>query len=243
MKKSSRLGKVNLARALSKAGYCSRSQAIKHILAGKVSVNGKIIKDPSYRCVPETDQFAIDGETAVRPESIYVALNKPKGYVTTRSDEKDRKTVYDLLKAVEEWVFPVGRLDMDSTGLLIFTNNSKFGNELTSPDSHLPKTYSVRLDKTLDENDRKSLEMGGKIHGESYAPASIMKADAAGELRVTITEGKNRQIRKMFEYFGYHVVGLHRMQIGKFKIGKLKEGEWKYLEKNELRLLMESDED
>ncbi len=140
---------VSLARALSKLGVLSRSQAEQAIIDKRVSVNGKIIINPSLRCSMDDDRIEIDGKPVRQTSFVYIVMNKPVGIVTTRSDERGRKTVYDLLGDVGQWIFPVGRLDKDSSGLLLFTNDHRLGERLTNPDSKVPKTYIVTLDKPL----------------------------------------------------------------------------------------------
>ena len=151
---------VSLARALSKLGVLSRSQAEEAVRQRRVSVNGKIITNPSYRCSMDDDRIEIDGKPVRQPAFLYIVMNKPVGVVTTRSDERGRKTVYDLLGDAGQWIFPVGRLDKDSSGLLLFTNDHRLGERLTNPNSKVPKTYIVTLDKPLNENDASVMQKG-----------------------------------------------------------------------------------
>ena len=153
---------VSLERALSKLGYMSRSIARKIIIQGKVSVNSKIITDPSFRVDLKRDKIAIDGETLKQKEKIYIVLNKPKGVITTRKDELNRKTAYDILK-LNTWVAPVGRLDKDTSGLLILTNDNKFADFITNPESKVPKTYIVKLNKKITPEDLIKLQLGMEI--------------------------------------------------------------------------------
>lgn len=231
-------GRVSLARALSKLGYCSRSEAEKLIVGGHVSLNGEKILNPSLRLVPERANLTVDGKRVSRKEHIYVVLNKPRGYVTTRADEKNRKTVYDLLRGMEEWVFPVGRLDKETSGLLLFTNDTQFGEVLTSPDSGLSKVYLVHVDKPLDRSHRTEIEGGMEIDGESLLPASIRYPNQRDQtsFEMTIVEGKNRQVRRMCESLGYKVLDLERTKIGKYRLQNLKQGDWKILTKKEVAL-------
>ena len=143
---------VSLARALSKLGYCSRSQAVDLITGERVTVNGRIIRNAAFRCNPTGDRIVVDGSPLDEKELIYIILNKPAGVVTTRSDELGRRTIYDLLRdniKHMKWVFPVGRLDKDTSGLLLLTNDNRFGDLLTNPGSKIPKTYEVQLNKPL----------------------------------------------------------------------------------------------
>ena len=234
--KSKQRGVVSLARALSKLGYTSRSQAEKLVLEGHVSVNQKIIKNPSLRCSLEKDIIAVDGKKLGSKEFLYIVMNKPVGVVTTRSDERGRPTVYDILGEVGKWVFPVGRLDKDTSGLLLFTNDNQLGERLTSPKSKVPKTYLVQLDKQITNEHLQIIQNGMFLKGEKLLPAQI----AVKENRViemTIFEGKNRQIRRMCEVLGYKVLSLARITIGTYELKNLKPGDWKYLSKKDIEYL------
>jgi 23S rRNA pseudouridine2605 synthase len=168
-------------------------------------------------------------------------MNKPVGYVTTRSDELGRKTVYDLLKGIDEWVFPVGRLDKDTSGLLLFTNDTQLGERLTSPGSKIPKTYKAKLDKPLTAEHREIMERGMMLDDEQLLPAviTIDRHTAEHWIELTIYEGKNRQVRRMCEEFGYTVLELHRVAIGKLKAANLHSGSWRHLTKEEVGMLAE----
>ena len=220
-------------------GYCSRSQAEKLIAAGKVTVGGKKIIDPSFRLTPEREKILVEGNAVARKKYYYIVLNKPAGYVTTRDDERGRKTVYDLLTGIDEWVFPVGRLDKDTSGLLIFTNDTKFGEQLTSPDSKVQKVYRVTLDKPFLPAHKELLEQGMELDGENLLPAAIKIVDGGKNpvIEMTIIEGKNRQVRRMCESLGYAVLSLQRITIGGYRLGNLKEGTWKYMTNEEVEML------
>ncbi|CUS94093.1 pseudouridine synthase [Candidatus Kryptonium thompsonii] len=202
---------VSLERALSKLGYMSRSIARKIIIQGKVSVNSKIITDPSFRVDLKRDKIAIDGETLKQKEKIYIVLNKPKGVITTRKDELNRKTAYDILK-LNTWVAPVGRLDKDTSGLLILTNDNKFADFITNPESKVPKTYIVKLNKKITPEDLIKLQLGMEIEVDNQIyktmPAKVRLIKTNPKtcwVEIEIVEGKNRQIRRMFEKLGYKV--------------------------------------
>ena len=227
---------VSLARALSKLGVLSRSQAEEAVHQRRVRVNGKIIANPSLRCSMDDDRIEIDGKPVRHPAFLYIMMNKPVGIVTTRSDERGRKTVYDFLGDVGQWIFPVGRLDKDSSGLLLFTNDHRLGERLTNPDSKVPKTYIVTLDKPLDEHDASVMRKGMMLDDERLQPAEIGIPDQHS-FEMTIHEGKNRQIRRMCESFGYSVCSLVRIRIGSFEIGNLLPGEIRQLTKKEIALL------
>jgi 23S rRNA pseudouridine2605 synthase len=230
--------KVSLARALSKLGFCSRSEAEVLIAEGRVSVNGKKA-GADFWIVPEKVTITVDGQPIAKKKYIYLLMNKPAGYVTTRSDELGRKTVYDLLKGIDEWVFPVGRLDKDTSGMLLFTNDTQLGEQLTSPDSKVPKTYRIKLNKALLRNHIIEMERGMVLDDERLLPAIIEIEDNASEhwIEMTIFEGKNRQVRRMFEKYEYTVLELHRVRIGKLGIGNLLSGQWRHMTKEEVRML------
>jgi 23S rRNA pseudouridine2605 synthase len=230
--------KVSLARALSKLGYCSRSEAEALIAEGRVLVNGKNAGADLW-VVPEKAAFTVDGEPITKKKYVYILMSKPAGYVTTRNDELGRKTVYNLIQGVDEWIFPVGRLDKDTSGLLLFTNDTQFGEQLTSPGSKVPKTYKVQLDKALLEKHKTEMEGGMMVDGEQLLPAVINTESHAPKhwIEMTIFEGKNRQVRRMCEKYGYKVLELLRIRIGQLGIGSLRPGNWRYLTKEEVRML------
>ena len=218
--------RVTLARALSKYGIASRAEARTLILRGDVSVNGTTVSTPGMWVDPDLDAVTLGGKPLPRIPRVYLAMHKPAGVVTTRADERGRGTVYDLLPEGLPWIFPVGRLDLDSTGLLLFTNDTKFGERVTGPGGKVPKTYSVLLEKMLVGSDAEALR-GGLIltGGVRCRPAEVTLDPAdARRCRVVITEGKNRQIRRMFEMLGNPVVRLHRLAIGSVALGQLQEG-------------------
>ena len=225
--RSTRGGKneISLCRALSKMGAASRAQARVMIEAGEVTVNGAVTRDPDLWVDPRRDKIALAGSHVRARAFIYFALHKPAGVVTTRSDEKGRTTVYALLPAGTPWVFPVGRLDMDSSGLLILTNDTAFGERLTAPASTLPKVYEVRLDRPLEEADAGILRKGMTAAGVRYRAVEAERmGERPREIRLTLTEGKNRQIRKMLAALGYEVQTLHRTSIGPLTLGILPPG-------------------
>lgn len=230
---------ITLVRALSKFGIASRTQATMLIREGKVKVDGKLVRSPVLWIDPRRERIAIAG---VAPRSIkhhYYAFNKPIGVVTTRSDELGRKTVYDALPKDLPWLFPIGRLDKDSSGLLLLANDTRFGNRMTDPKYKVPKTYVVDLDKPLAEDDCGRLHSPMRLRdGTDLQPAKL-KIDPVrnSRLELTITEGKYRQIRRMFQELGYSVVALKRIRIGPIELGNLKEGELRALTDKERQAL------
>lgn len=254
--------RVMLLRALSKLGICSRQLAKRAIHNGRVAVNGKVITSHTHWVNLQHDEIALDEQTVRGAEKlVYLMLNKPAGYVTTRRDNLNRPTVFELLAAGEishtavsrtaSWVFPVGRLDYNSEGLLLFTNDGGLSDALTSPERHVPKVYRVRLDHPPAPADLRRLETGIRILDYVTLPASIEiettardaalnenQTNAAGPwLRITIREGKNRQVRRMFAAIGCEVRQLIRVRFGPLALGGLPVGHWRYLTKPEIMSL------
>lgn len=220
----------NLIRTLSKLGLCSRSQALVHVQAGRVTVNGKVVTDPGYS-VRAHDKILLNGEAARAQAKRYFLFYKPAGCVTTRNDEKGRKTIYDFLGEIGSWVFPVGRLDQDSEGLLVLTNDTAYGNQLTDPAFEVPRTYEVWVNGMLTEEDQHRTARGLEIgQGErsQRTHLKIIRAELpVSHAEVTLTGGKNREVRRMFEALGKPVTRLLRTRFGPFALGKMEPGTWK----------------
>jgi 23S rRNA pseudouridine2605 synthase len=233
-------GQVSLIRALSKLGYASRGMANELVRDRRVAVNGRLVTSPHVWLDLRADRISVDGVPVQRRRAVYLAMYKPRGVVTTRSDERQRSTVYDLLPETDRWIFPVGRLDKESAGLLFFTNDVRFGEVLTSPDRHVPKTYRVQLDRPLTEEHRCVMQEGMLLDDGTTLRRAVVKPhpDGAGTITLTIWEGKNRQIRRMAEALGYVVRDLVRIQIGPVRLGTLREGEVRPLTGREVALLM-----
>ena len=222
---------ITLARALSKLGIASRSQAAELVKLGKVKVDGKTARSPDVWIDLKKERIALDGNLLRSEGKIYLAFNKPVGVVTTRSDELGRKTVYDFLPKDLPWIFPIGRLDKDTSGLLLLTNDTRFGEQVTNPLEKVPKKYEVRLDKPLSQSDIRMLESPMRLDDGTELKPAFVNTVSSDDLRceITIHEGKNRQIKRMFEQLGYEVVTLKRLSIGAIELGNLKEGEHRFL--------------
>jgi 23S rRNA pseudouridine2605 synthase len=234
--------KVGLARALSKLGYCSRSQATALIRAGSVRLNGSVRRDPETPVHLERDRIVVDGKAIRGEQKLYLMMNKPRGLVTTASDEKGRDTIYSILSAVGEsmpWVAPVGRLDKASEGLLLLTNDSEWGARVAAPETHLDKTYHVQIGALADEEFLRALVRGVKTEqGESLRgkQARLLRSgDKNCWLEITLDEGKNRQIRRMLEVLGVEVLRLMRVAIGPLALGDLAKGAHRPLTPKEKR--------
>lgn len=227
---------VSLSRALSKLGVASRSQAPVLVMEGRVAVNGKVVTSPALWVDLRSDKISVDGKAVLKQSFVYLALHKPAGVVTTRSDECGRKTVYDLLPPNRRSLFPVGRLDKETSGLLLFTNDTRFGEMITNPDSKLPKQYKVRLDANLQEEHARIMKTGMTLNdGTALMPAEVsISSSDAESCDIVIREGKNRQIRRMFNTFGYTVLALQRLCIGPVVLGALREGQTRPLTNEEL---------
>jgi 23S rRNA pseudouridine2605 synthase len=218
---------VGLARALSKLGYCSRSQAAKLIRAGRVRLNGAARHDPETPVRLERDRIEVDRDAVTGESRIYLMLNKPRGVVTTASDEKGRQTVYSLLGEKVPWVGPVGRLNKASEGVLLLTNDSEWGARISDPVLHLDKTYHVQAGVLVSESFIHALLIGLPAGGELLR-AKRARVLRSGEkntwLEIVLDEGKNRQIRRMFEHLGIEVLRLIRVAIGPLALGQLAMG-------------------
>ena len=224
------MGQVPLERALSKLGKMSRSQTKRLIEEGRLAVNGRVIKDPAFLLVPETDRITVDGEPVRRAVACTIMLYKPRGIVTTTSDEKGRRTVYDLLPAHYQHLHPVGRLDMASCGLLLMTTDTQLSNFLTDPDNKIPRIYAVSAAGRITSEQVKRLSEGIQDKGQLLKASTITLRKASNKeshLIVGLTEGKNRDIRRMFEALGSEVTALKRIAFGKLKLGTLKPGEFR----------------
>lgn len=242
--------RVGLARALSKLGYCSRSHATQLIRSGHVSLNGKVCRDPEAPVPSSHGRIAVDGKIVEAQNKVYLMMNKPRGVVTTASDEKGRETVYALLngdssKTALPWVAPIGRLDKASEGLLLLTNDSEWGARIAAPETHLDKTYHVQIGIVADDDFIRTLTRGVKVKDENENEEALraMRVQRLREgekncwLEIVLDEGKNRQIRRMMKAMDVEVLQLVRVAIGPLKLGNLAKGEHRLLIPEEKRML------
>ena len=236
-------GQVGLARALSKLGICSRSEGERLIRAGEVRVDGEVIRDPSHRVVPERARLEVGGAPVSAATKVYLALNKPRGVVTTRRDPQGRPTVYDLLPSDLPFVGPVGRLDQASEGLLLLTNDTAWGAHLTAPDSQVDKTYHVQV-AGLHDPSRLARLRAGVVDPETGERLTAKAIDLLREgsrsshwLTIVLDEGKNRQIRRLLAAEGLETTRLIRVAIGPLPLGALTKGTWRHLTPAEVRAL------
>jgi 23S rRNA pseudouridine2605 synthase len=233
--------RVGLARALSKLGFCSRSAAFKLIRAGKVHLNGSIYRNPEHPVDLNKDRLEVETDLVVAKSKQYLMMNKPRGVVTTASDEKDRRTVYALLPREISWVAPVGRLDQASEGLLLFTNDSEWSARVLAPQTHLPKTYHVQIAALAQAELLESIRDGVKTR-EGYVlrvnSVSILRGGKRNTwLEIVLDEGKNRHIRRMLAEFGIEVLRLIRISIGPLSLGNLAKGSCRPLTSREKQSL------
>ena len=224
-KNGSPLKRVGLARAISKLGYCSRSRAAELIAAGRVKSNGAVRRDPETPVHLGKDRIEIDGQPVASSSKIYLALNKPRGVVTTASDEKERETVYSLLPDNLPWLAPVGRLDKASEGLLLLTNDSAWAARITAPETHLDKTYHVQISAIADEPLLQKLRIGFRTSDGEFLRVKSVRILRSGErnswLEIVLDEGKNRHIRRMLNALKIEALRLVRVAIGPLALGDL----------------------
>lgn len=234
--------KVRIQKIIADSGLCSRRKAEELIEKGAVKVNGHPCK-LGDKALPGKDIISVNGENIVvekRKRLYYIMLNKPRGYVTTTSDELGRKNVTELLHGVPERVYPIGRLDKDSEGLLLFTNDGNFANDIMHPSRHISKTYRVTVRPDITEDQLVKLSSGVEIDGRKTKECSVVvlnKEPGRVVLQMTIFEGRNRQIRKMCEAVGLEVARLKRTSIGPLKLGMLKPSTYRELKPDELRAI------
>ena len=229
-----------LERVFSKAGLGSRTDARSWIGARRVRVNGKIVENPDHWVDLAKDTVTLDGEPLRAPSKTYILLYKPTGYLTTWRDPEGRPTVYDLASDAGTWLSPVGRLDLDSSGLLILTNDTDFAERVSNPNHALPKTYLVKASTLLSQEQLDRLRRGPVLNDGPTRPAIVTRIRDSAKysfLEIVITEGRNRQVRRMIEAIGSKVLKLVRLAIGPVRIGELPIGKWRRLSGEEMRAL------
>ena len=225
---------------LSKAGLGSRVDARRWIHDGRVKVNGTLVRNPDHWIDIERDCVRVDGRPLVARERLYLLLYKPTGYITSYKDPQGRPTVYDLIADVGTFVSPVGRLDLDTSGLLLMTNDNQFAERVTNPDSHLPKTYLVKASTRLTDRQLQQLAAGIELTDGPTRPAKVSRvrdSEKYTHFEITLTEGRNRQVRRMVEALDARVLKLVRVRIGPIAIGTLPIGKWRHLTANEINAL------
>jgi len=231
-----------LARVMSKRGLCSRSQAEAAIRAGRVTLDGRVVRDPQTPTAADAS-IAIDDVAVVPVERRYLMLNKPRGTVTTANDERGRDTVYALFAdAGLPWIAPVGRLDKASEGLLLFSNDSEWAARISAPESQLEKTYHVQVDRLPDADLLARIQAGVRDDGEWLAARSVMelrRGEKNAWLEIVLDEGRNRQIRRLLAALDVSVLRLIRVAIGPLQLGNLAKGQWRELDAEEVRALMQ----
>jgi pseudouridine synthase len=229
-----------LERVLSKAGLGSRTEARQWIAARRVRVNNQIVTDPDRWIDLDRDRVAYDGKPLVAEHKTYLLLYKPTGYLTTYDDPEGRKTIYDLMPDRDRYLFPVGRLDLDTSGLLLLTNDTAFAERITNPDYKVPKTYLVKASRHLTDDELDQLRRGVELKDGMTKPADVKRVREAGGRTVfelTISEGRNRQVRRMVEALDAKVLKLVRIAIGPIRIGELQIGKSRELSAEEVRML------
>lgn len=238
-----------LARVLSKRGVCSRTEAARWIVAGRVSVDGRVVRDPEFPISGHGRQrIAVDGRDLDQAERLYLMLNKPRGLVTTASDERGRETVYRCFEGAQwqgrplPWLAPVGRLDQASEGLLLFCNDPEWAARITDPHSGPDKTYHVQVDAIPDEALLAGLTVGVEHEGDTLRAhkARVLRVGERNAwLEIVLDEGRNRQIRRLLAAFDIEVLRLVRVAIGGLVLGDLAKGRWRWLSQGEVAALVE----
>jgi pseudouridine synthase len=229
---------MTLDRVLSRFGLASRNAAREAIMAGRMKVNGRIVRDPDVWVSPGRDTFHLDGQRLKPARKRYLLFYKPKGVITSHGDPAGRETIYKYLGEENQWVAPVGRLDKDTSGLLLLTNDTEFAGFITNPESEVPKTYLVKANALLSEDVIARLNAGVEMQRGDFAqPLSVRRREDRGKytwLEVVLTEGKNREVRRMIEAVGFKVLKLVRTHIGPLSLEGLEVGKWRELSPGEV---------
>ncbi len=232
-----------LQKRIARAGVASRRKAEELILAGKVKVNGVVVREMGVQ-VSENDEVVVNGKHLQEEQKVYYLLNKPRGTICAVSDDRGRDTVMSCFPDVEERIFPVGRLDYDTTGILLMTNDGEFANRMMHPSCHVPKTYEVYVNGVFTDNMARQLSKGIRLDDGMTLPCDVELMERSEKkkktvLRVTIIEGRNREVRRMMEYFGCRVTRLARIKYGSLELGSLRQGEYRKLRMFEVKKLLE----
>ena len=232
---------MRINKFLASCGVASRRKCEEIILAGKVKINGKVVKELATDIDLDFDRVTVDGNAVHIPlECVYYKLHKPKGYVCTAKDDKERKTVMSLMRGVKKRIYPIGRLDYDTEGLLILTDDGELTNIITHPKNQIDKVYIVKIEGVINASEIERLQKGVDIGGYTTDKSKVVVLDGDDKttrLEVTIHEGKNRQVRKMFEAIEKNVIFLKRVQVGEIKLGGLARGEYKELNHKEMQYI------
>lgn len=235
---------MRLQKYMALCGSASRRKAEEYIRAGRVTVNSAVVKDMGI-LVKDNDVVTLDGKV-LNPEEdkVYILLNKPQGYISTANEQFGRPSVIDLVGEINERIYPVGRLDYETSGLIILTNDGDFTNKVTHPSNKIEKVYEAKLRKIPTKEEIDAFKNGLKIDDYITAKAGldiIRTEDSFSIVKITIHEGRNRQVRRMLDAIGHPVLGLKRVQIGSIVINGLNEGKWRYLSKSEVSSLTDKD--
>ena len=233
------LSKLRLNQAIAKTGVCSRRKADELIRQGRVCVNGKPVSDFSFLVDQSIDELSLDGKSLAIKKFVYIALHKPAGIVSTCADDRSRETVLDLLPTELAHLRPVGRLDMYSEGLLILTNDGTLTQKLTHPLHHASRKYLVRIKGDINKQALEQLRQGIPLEDGLTGPAKVrlrQRNNSYSDVELTIYEGRNRQIRRMFAYLGYTVARLIRLSIGRLQLDDMPPGSWRYLSSKEIEM-------
>ena len=232
---------MRINKYIASCGVCSRRKAEELILSGQIKVNGEICTTLSTDIKEGKDKVLLnDQEISLQEEKVYYMLNKPKGYVTTMSDDRNRKSIVDLTTDIDKRVFPIGRLDYDSEGLLLLTNDGELTNHLTHPKYAVPKKYIVKVEGEMKESELAVLRAGVVVDGVRYNKCKVKLVkfeENISKMEITLDEGKNREIRKMFQAIGKDVIFLKRVEMAGVKLGGLKRGEIRPLKSYEIETL------
>jgi pseudouridine synthase len=229
-----------IQKIIAHAGVCSRRKAEQYIAEGRVKVDGELITQPGLKVDPQQVVITVDGKPLQKEEKVYLLLHKPRGYVTTMSDPQGRPIVTDLLPEIKERLFPVGRLDLDSEGALLLTNDGALANQVIHPRFEVKKTYEATVKKIPKKSDIRRLEQGIVLDGKKTWPARlrvIKKEKDVTVVEIIIHEGKKRQVRKMFQAIGHPVIRLKRTAYGGLRLKNLAEGRYRFLGQNDVKKL------